>query len=280
MIVSQDWRNRLAIKLILCSICLLVLSPLVAKASLPIPRVKAPPIWQEVAEVDMAGWVASNDRWYHGEMGILKTVEQGILVRDLTKGGWNQIRFDVNSLGRPLAELLDVLPELQEASSPQVLCIQASQGPWELAVFATKDETEGYYGHEYDYIATLSHKPDLKVPSHGVLAKEYQAVPGSRLVRAFVPTDGLDDMQGFYFFQVPSPIEAVVAHYAKHPDWEIQSLGILGAFGYNEKTECVLTIIGPNRGLDHDEEWLGDGDIGTSYVIVRGSQQMEKSWGW
>ena len=279
MRVSLGWRHRFAIYLIPCSICLFVLSPLLAGASLPIPTAKAPPIWQEGAQVEMASWVASNDGWYHGEMGILKTVEQRTLVRDLTKGGWKKVRVDANALGWRLAELLDVLPELEDAISDQDLRIQASQGPWELEVFVAKDKTEDYYVHGYDYVALLSHRPELKVPSHAILAKECQASPGSRLVRAVVPTHGIDDMQALYVLETPSPIETVVAHYAKQPGWQVQSLGILGAFGYNEKTESVLTVFGPSFGADHDEEGLGDGDMVTLYTIVRGSQEMRIPWG-
>lgn len=278
MKAPRNWRNRLAMELILCSICVLVLSPLIVQASLPVPQVKVLPIWQEVAEVHRSGWLGSDDRWYHGEMGILKTIEQGALVRDLAKGGWKKVRVDADSPDRPLAELLDILPELEEAKSSPILHIQASQGPWELAVFAAKDKSEGYYDHEYDYFAILSHKPDLKAPLHEILAKEYQIVPGSRLARAIIPTDGSDE-QGIYFFLTTSPIEAVVAHYARQPDWQVQSLGILGALGYNEKTGSILTVLGSDHSLD-DQEELGEGEIKTCYVIAQGSRQTEEPWGW
>ncbi len=264
MNLSTSWRKSQFVKVVFALICVVTIMSCESRASLGPPKLSVPVILEEAADVFGSGWLYDGQQWSYVEDGELRSSDQQVLLQELARKGWREIRVDPNTYSIDLwniqpdsgtwADLATIDPIMTS------LVIRGELGPWQLAVYITEGESyDGFVRKDiYCYRAMVTHVPRLEAPISQVLPSDYQMMPRSQLLGAYV-LDGSYEIRSIYRFSAMSPIEAIVAHHDRLPNWKIYSLGILGAFGYGYLDDELFILYVPSRVSDVEE---------TFYIVV------------
>ena len=258
-------------------LCMLLAAPLVVEATLQPPDVIAPPLWVFQGQAGESGWLLENSEWSRIQTGSVWWTDEQAVLTDLARRDWDEITVNIVQKEIALDDYEPGLDQFLEMLSIDLastaLEIKARRGPWQVTIHVDKEDefNDDPFDDIWSYVAILTHMPPLEAELQWPTIPDWRPVPGSRLVKAYVPDIKLLT-DAAYSFKVACSPQVIIEHYTRTDEWAFQPWLGLGTMGFNLAGNPLYMYIEPFR-------W--DAEETVYNVLQYGSlMRLEEGMGW